>query len=148
MIGISHVNHGPMEDLEALFRDIRENTRVLGIDEQRIGVWSGSGNFPRALGLLVENDRPAIKEFRQSDSREIGVICRRTYRCSLRGWTRPATHERRDRPLYSHALAANLPLTVVNHPNGPHAFDIMDDSEPTREIVRQILAFLRHFTQG
>ncbi|MGP0074234.1 MAG: hypothetical protein ACLPWF_20160 [Bryobacteraceae bacterium] len=48
----------------------------------------------------------------------------------------------------SHALAANLPITLVNHPTGPHAFDILDDSETSREIIRQILEFLRHFTQG
>jgi acetyl esterase/lipase len=41
------------------------------------------------------------------------------------------------------ALKANLPVTVVNHPSGPHAFDLMEESEGSREIVRQILAFLR-----
>jgi hypothetical protein len=41
------------------------------------------------------------------------------------------------------ALAHNLPLTFVNHPTAPHAFDIFDDSEATREIVRQALAFMR-----
>jgi len=41
------------------------------------------------------------------------------------------------------ALAANLPLTVVNHPQAPHAFDLMDDSELSREIIRQAVGFLR-----
>ena len=40
-------------------------------------------------------------------------------------------------------LAANLPITVANHATGPHAFDLMHDSETSRGIVRQILAFLR-----
>ena len=40
------------------------------------------------------------------------------------------------------ALARNLPLTLVNHPTAPHAFDLVDDSEATREVIRRILAFL------
>jgi hypothetical protein len=40
-------------------------------------------------------------------------------------------------------VAANLPISLANHPTGPHAFDIMDDSETSRGIIRQILAFLR-----
>jgi hypothetical protein len=40
-------------------------------------------------------------------------------------------------------LARNLPMTVVNHATGPHAFDLFDDSDTSREVVRQILAFLR-----
>lgn len=41
------------------------------------------------------------------------------------------------------ALARDLPVTFVNHPGAPHAFDLMHDSETTREIIRQILAFMR-----
>src|SRR6185369_9601281 len=41
------------------------------------------------------------------------------------------------------ALGHNLPLTLANHPEGPHAFDLFDDSDATREIVKQILAFMR-----
>lgn len=41
------------------------------------------------------------------------------------------------------ALVRNMPITIANHPDGPHAFDLMDDSEATRAIVEQILAFLR-----
>ena len=41
------------------------------------------------------------------------------------------------------ALARNRPLTFVNHAAGPHAFDLMHASETSREIIRQILSFLR-----
>jgi hypothetical protein len=41
------------------------------------------------------------------------------------------------------ALACNLNITVVNHPEGPHAFDLLHDSEMSRGIIRQILAFFR-----
>jgi hypothetical protein len=41
------------------------------------------------------------------------------------------------------ALARNLPITVVNHAAAPHAFDLFHDSDLSREIIRQWLAFLR-----
>jgi hypothetical protein len=58
----------------------------------------------------------------------------------------PSLNETIDR-FVAAAVQTNLPITVVNHPTGPHAFDLMEDSEGSREIVRQILAFLRfHLT--
>ena len=41
------------------------------------------------------------------------------------------------------ALARNLPLSFVNYATGAHGFDLDDDSGSSREIVRQVLAFLR-----
>jgi hypothetical protein len=41
------------------------------------------------------------------------------------------------------AVALNRPITLVNHATGPHAFDLLDNSDTTRAIVRQVLAFLR-----
>jgi hypothetical protein len=37
----------------------------------------------------------------------------------------------------------NLPVSLVNHATGPHAFDLFDDSVTSREIIRRILAFLQ-----
>jgi hypothetical protein len=41
------------------------------------------------------------------------------------------------------ALALNLPVTVMNHALGPHAFDLFDDSRIACDIVKQMLAFLQ-----
>jgi acetyl esterase/lipase len=54
----------------------------------------------------------------------------------------PHLNETMDRFL-GHALTHNLPVTFVNHPTAPHAFDLIHDSGTTREIIRQILAFMR-----
>lgn len=45
--------------------------------------------------------------------------------------------------LLAQAVTRNLPITFVNHATGPHAFDLLQDSETSREIIRQILSFLR-----
>jgi hypothetical protein len=41
------------------------------------------------------------------------------------------------------ALRRNLPMTLVNHPEAPHAFDLFHDSDTSREVVREVLVFLR-----
>ena len=41
------------------------------------------------------------------------------------------------------ALAANVPLTLMNHPRGHHGFCTVDDDERSREIIRDTLTFLR-----
>jgi acetyl esterase/lipase len=54
----------------------------------------------------------------------------------------PHLNESIDRFVAS-AVAANRPITLVNHATGAHAFDLIDESAASRAIVRQVLAFLR-----
>jgi hypothetical protein len=44
---------------------------------------------------------------------------------------------------FARALTLNRPITLVNHATGPHAFDLLDDSETSRRIIRQVLDFLQ-----
>jgi len=169
LIAVTYVNHDPMGDLDALFRHIRENGERLGIDETAIGVWSCSGNVPRALGLMMQDGRPALRcaalcygcmldldgSTNTADGATTWRFTNPTAGKSIRdipadvplfiaraGRDNPQLNETLDR-FVAHALRANLPITLANHPNGPHAFDILDDSETSREIIRQILAFFR-----
>lgn len=59
----------------------------------------------------------------------------------------PRLNEIMDRFL-SKAIACNLPITFVNHPTAPYSFDLMHDSETTREIIRQILRFMKFHLLG
>jgi hypothetical protein len=43
---------------------------------------------------------------------------------------------------FAKALTLNRPITLVNHAAGPHSFDLLDDSETSRGIIRQVLDFL------
>jgi hypothetical protein len=52
----------------------------------------------------------------------------------------PRLNEALDR-FVAKALARNLPITLVNEPAAPHAFDLLEDKRATREIVSRILAF-------
>jgi acetyl esterase/lipase len=46
------------------------------------------------------------------------------------------------------ALVANVPLALMNHPEGVHGFDNQNDDERSREILRAAIAFARsHLTE-
>jgi hypothetical protein len=171
LVAITYTNREPAADLQALFGYLRQNAAALGIDGNRIGVWSCSGHVPVALAALMQ---PESREYLKCAALVYG------YTLDLDGATgvaeffgrwglsapcagktvrdlppdlplfvarsgkdeTPRLNEALDRFL-SHALACNLPITLANHAAAPHAFDLVHDSETSREIVRQILTFLR-----
>jgi acetyl esterase/lipase len=46
------------------------------------------------------------------------------------------------------ALAENAPVTIMNHPDGQHGFDILDNNARSIEIIRATLEFLQeHLVQ-
>jgi acetyl esterase/lipase len=160
----------PAADIHALLQYVRQNAAVLGIDANRIGLWACSGNVPNALSVLMHEERDYLKcavlcyglmlDLEGATSvaeaaRQWGFVnpCAGKSVADLAQYMplfiaragqdeMPHLNETMDRFL-SEALAYNLPVTLVNHPTAPHAFDIMQDSETSREIIRQILAFMR-----
>jgi dienelactone hydrolase len=170
LVAITYTNQEPATDALAVLRYVRENAAALGIDANRIGVWSCSGNVPTALwvsmqesqdflrcvvlcyGVMLDLDgstgvaesaaqwrfaNPAAGRSVEDLPQGLPLFIARAGRDEV-----PHLNESIDRFL-AKALARNLPVTLVNHPEAPHAFDILQDSETTREIIRRILGFLR-----
>ena len=169
MIAILYSNRDPAEDAAAVLRYVREHASSLGIDGTRIGLWSGSANVPVALWLLTQQEMPVTCAalccgYMLDVDGATGVAdIQKTYRFANPGAGKSVDDVRKDVPLLiarsgkdqfpglnesldnfvRGALRCNLPLTLVNHADAPHAFDLFHDSDTTREIIRQILTFLR-----
>jgi hypothetical protein len=170
LVGITYTNRAPVADLDHLVAFVHNNSESLGIDESRIAVWACSGNAPTALGLLMQERTVRFKAAALSYSVMLdpdGSIGIEKAAAQL-GFANPCAGRfvadlPQDLPLMvvragqdavpgvnvsidhfvAAALARNLPVTVVNHPTAPHSFDLLDDTEASREVIRQILAFLR-----
>ena len=170
LAAITYTNREPATDLHALLDYVRQNSESLGIDETRIGLWSSSGNVPLALSVLIREAQEYLKcavlcygytlDLEGATnvaemSKAVGFVnpCAGSLVDDLpkhmplfiarAGQDElPHLNETLDRFL-SKALACNLPVTFVNHAAAPHAFDLLHDSEDTREIIKQILAFMR-----
>jgi acetyl esterase/lipase len=171
LVAVTYTNRDPATDVHAVLEHVRHHAASLGIDEHRIGLWSCSGNVPTALSVLMRHDASAYVRCAALSygfmldahggtgvaeaARQFGFANPCAGRsiedlpCDI-----PLFLARAGRDQMPHlnevldqfvatGLALNVPMTVVNHADGPHAFDLYHDSETTREVVRQMLAFLR-----
>ena len=165
---ITYQNRTP-EDVHALLRYVQDHAGAFGIDARRIGVWSCSGNVPTALSILMTEPSALACAvlcygfmLDLDGAHDVADGARAFWFANLCEG-RTVEDLPPDLPLFiaragrdetpglnasldafiSRALAVNRPVTMVNHHSGPHAFDLCDESEISRAIVRQILAFLR-----
>ena len=170
LVAITYTNREPVADLQALLRHVRQNAASLGVDENRIGVWASSGNGPLALSVLMQAGRDFVKcaVLCYPFTLDLDGSTAVAKASGIWKFVNPAAGKSVadlpvDLPLFvaragqdefphlndaldrfvAHALAANLPITLVNHSTAPHAFDLVDDTETSREIVKKILRFLR-----
>jgi hypothetical protein len=170
LVAIIYTNREPAADLRALLEYLRQNAAALGIDEHRMGVLAFSGNVPLALSVLMQDGGERLKCAVLQNGYMLDLDGATSVADAASQWkfvnasagksvddlppdlplfiaragqdTMPGLNEALDH-FVAHALTRNLPLTVVNHRTGPHGFDIFDDSGTSREIIRQMLAFMR-----
>ena len=174
MVAIAYTNHDPVADVRTLFEHIHEHAGSLRIDPAKVGVLAVSGNVPTALTTIMQDARrpPACAVFGHGclldlDGATDVADTARQFGFVNPGAGRTLADLRRDVPLLitragrdqfpgmnasidrfiRHGLEENLPLTFVNHAEGPHAFDLFDDSRTSRDVLRLTLRFLRqHLT--
>jgi dienelactone hydrolase len=168
LAAITYTNREPAADVHALLEHVRRSAAALGIDGDRLGLWATSGNVPLALSVLMREDRERLKcaVLCYGYTLDLDGSTRVAEAASKWGFVNPCAgksvadlpprvplfvvragrdeiphlNETLDR-FVAHALTHNLPVTLINHPSAPHAFDLSDDSETSREIVRRILEF-------
>jgi hypothetical protein len=170
LIAVTYANREPLADAEAVLAFVRQNAETLGIDETRIGVWSCSGSVPTALSLLMNESSDVFRGAVLCYGLMLDLDGHTAVEDGAKqfGYRNPAAGKsvsdlppklplmivRAGRDEFPHlnetldrfvgkALESNLPLTLINHADAPHALDIAHDSERSREVIRQVLDFLR-----
>jgi hypothetical protein len=174
MAAIAYTNREPVADLQVLFEHVHTCAESLRIDPARVGVMAVSGNVPTALTTVMQDASrtPACAVFGYGclldlDGATDVADAARQFGFANPGVGRTVADLRRDVPLLitragcdqfpainvsidhfiRQGLIENRPITFVNHAEGPHAFDLFDDSRTSRDILRQTLRFLRqHLT--
>ena len=169
LVAILYSNREPVGDAQAVLDHVRDHGADLGIDNTRLGLWAASANVPLALWLLMQAERREIKAavfccgyMLDEDGATSVADMQKTY-----GFANPCAgksmdHVRHDVAMLvvragrdqfgvnasldsfiAGALRRDLPVRLINHAGAPHAFDLFDDSEATREIIREILRFMQ-----
>jgi acetyl esterase/lipase len=157
------------DDVKALVAHVRDRAGELGLDPDRLALWTYSGGGPLLAPWLAE--RPAflrclvayyapldLQVPPEGAPNEITDEARREYSPLrfLAAGARPVppilvARAGRDHPwlngaidrFVAEALRQNAPLDVMNHPEGRHGFDIVDDDARSREILRRTVDFLQ-----
>lgn len=175
MVAIAYSNREPVEDVGLVLEHVRDNASTLGIDETHLGLWAASGNVPLALWLLMQKNWSALKcaalcSGFMLDLRGATAVAdmQKTFRFANPCAGKSVDDVRDDVPLLivragrdqfaginesidsfvRDAVRRDLPVTMINHAGAPHAFDLFDDSEASREIIRQILRFMQFHLSG
>jgi hypothetical protein len=170
LVAVTYANREPATDIGHLLQYLRTNAATLGIESERIGLWACSGNVPLALSALLEKGNEFLRcavlcygYMLDLDGSTNVSEASRTW-----GFANPCTGKTVDDlppqvPLLiaragmdqtanlnqtidafiPKALHRNLPICLVNHATAPHAFDLFHDSDTSREIIGQILEFMR-----
>jgi hypothetical protein len=175
LAAVAYSTREPAADLAILLEFLRANAESLGIDTGRMGLWACSGNGPMALAGLMGDAGGSFKcaVLTHAYMLDLDGSTAVAEAARMFGFVNPAAGKPADNllpelPLFivraggdelprlnesidrflAMALARNLPVTFVNHPAAPHAYDLFHDSEESRQVIRQILTFLRFHLLG
>jgi acetyl esterase/lipase len=146
---------------------VRANAATFGIDPDRLTLWAFSGgglllsralreapsylrslvayyavlDTPPSVAGLTEDMLKELSPLRQLKSKQKGQAVPPLF-IARAGQDNPALNGAMDR-LVQEALARNLTLDLSNHVAGQRGFDVLNDDERTREIIRRTLDFIR-----
>ena len=167
LTAIAYTNREAAADLAVLLQHVRDQAAPLGIDPDRVGLWACSGSVPLALAAMMADSRLRCAALLYGYMLDLDGATGVAEAAALFRFTNPNggktmadlpetlplfiaragqeqfphLNESIDR-CFAKALTLNRPVTLVNHATGPHSFDLLDDSETSRVIIRQVLHFL------
>lgn len=169
LIAVTYENHAPIVDARAILSHLQTHGSALGIDPTRLGLWACSGHGPTALSLLMNGPRADLRcaallypylldepgfdgvaaasrafGFAVPDGNAMDQLSPRTALFIARAGRDECTdlNPTLDRFIAA-SLARNVPVTLTNHSTGPHAFDVMEASQESVDVIEQVLNFLR-----
>jgi len=158
------------QDMLDLLDYVRGQGERLGIDANRLGIWAGSSLPPIGWHMALRAAPPFIRclvnyygvldlehLLTEADPPETWDLLREYSLIKYLNLHPQAlapmlvVRAGRDHPLLNQsidafvaeALRQNAPIEVINYPEGRHAFDVLDDTSRTRQIIQRTLTFLK-----
>lgn len=160
----------PGNDLISLTKYIHSNNEKLSIDGTNIGAFTSSSNTPVAITNILDASTNVFKcavvyygIFLTKESEKLPQID------SVFGFQNPRLSEpinwNKNVPLFivkagldndpyafrslldfsNNAINQNIPVTLINYPNGQHGFDFLDDNDTTKMIIKKTLDFWKFY---
>jgi dienelactone hydrolase len=172
MAAIVYETINPENDLQSIIQYISSNKDNLNIDLERMGAYSCSANTPTEIAYAL-NDPDCIFRcavvyygiFLTTDFKHISTIDTLSQNMGFvtprlsepASWNKNVplmiVHAGKDLVLLTESLTSfvgeaivqNIPITLMIHSDGIHAFDLYTDNEATRQIIRNTLEFWKYY---
>lgn len=141
------------EDVGDLVTYVRQNAPSLGIDPKRLGVWSPSAGVPFGVRVALHGS----PEYMRAAAFYYGELLHRQEEFSAlsylsSGQPLPAlfiAKAANDRSSINDSITEfvngarlrGTPLVYMEHESGQHAFDLLNDDDRSREIIKATLDF-------
>jgi len=169
MAAIIYETVNPGQDILALSNYLKSNESKLGIDNSKIGAFTLSAHSPTTInevltgpsnifkcavvyyGFFLTNDfinLPQIDTISQgmgfstprlpdpaSWKKDVPIMIVRAGKDNVPYINQSLAD------FYEKAISQNLPIILVNYPNGTHGFDTSIDNDLTRQIIKNTLEF-------
>jgi acetyl esterase/lipase len=156
-------------DVDDLVVFVRENAASLGVDKDRISVWAFSGGGPFLTTFLREPPSYitcmvayyAVMDLRGMRASASSTVTDETLErfspvgnmadgskqiapvfVARAGLDNPLLNESIERFIHE-AVSKNVMIDFCNHPGGRHGFDVLDDNDRSREIIRHTIDFIK-----
>ena len=133
----------PGESVRALFEYLAKNGASLGLDPSRLAAWACSANVRPAVALLMDSAPAGVRSAVILYGTGEAAALRKDLPVFwvLAGRDAPSLVEGQ-RAIFARAAAQGVPWTMINAPDLPHAFDAVEDTPHSRQLVRDIVDFL------
>jgi acetyl esterase/lipase len=157
-------------DVDNLIHYVREQAESLQVEKDALGLWVFSAGGPFGLSTALRTTphyiRALVSYYGLLDLRSLRPIVPATVTDATLQELSPLYYLEQDvqniAPLFIvragldqpdlnsiidnfivKAFAQNVSITAVNHATGHHSFDILDNNERSREIIKQTLDFIK-----
>ena len=165
--------HEAASDVDDLIAHVREQSDELGLDPDRMCIWTCSAGGPIGMRVALGSheylrcavcfygmlDLRHLEQIPDSVSDEVlqdfSPICHLPadgrqappMLVARAGLDRPVFNDAIDR-FVAEAVQRDATVDFLTHPDGRHGFDVLDDDDRSREIVARTLDFMRRHLLG
>lgn len=131
-----------VETLDSLARTLGRRAATLRLETRQVIIWAGSSQTTVGTPFSLEGDRPVagyVLYYGSGSAREpradVPVFMVRS------GQDSPSLNTAMD-TLAVQLTRVGAPLIIVHHPAGAHAFDMVDSTRTSAEVIAQTLDFM------